>query len=87
MTFDYSFTREVRINMWDYLRRVTKEFPEEITGTCAMSAIDHLFKVRKDRKKLTEEPVDAFHHTVYKLLFTANRARRDIQMAVSFLTT
>jgi hypothetical protein len=22
MTFDYSFTKEVRINMWDYLRKV-----------------------------------------------------------------
>jgi hypothetical protein len=30
---------------------------------------------------------DAFHHTVYQLLFAANRARRDIQTAVSFLTT
>ena len=46
--FDYSFTREVRINMWDYLRKVIKEFPEEITGTCATPACDHLFKVRED---------------------------------------
>jgi hypothetical protein len=30
---------------------------------------------------------DAFHHTVYQLLFAANRARQDIQTAVSFLTT
>jgi len=28
MTFDYSFTREVRINMWDYLGKVIKDFPE-----------------------------------------------------------
>jgi hypothetical protein len=32
MTFDYSFMKEVRINMWDYPRKVIKEFPEEITG-------------------------------------------------------
>ena len=49
-----------------------------------MPACDHLFKVREDGKKLNEELADAFHHTVYQLLFTANRARRDI---VSFLTT
>jgi hypothetical protein len=30
---------------------------------------------------------DTFHHIVYQLLFTANRAHQDIQMAVSFLTT
>ena len=87
MTFDYSFTREVRINMWDYLGRVIKEFPEEITGTCTMPASDHLFKVCEDGRKLNEELVDAFHHTVYQLLFTANRARRGIQTTVFFLTT
>ena len=32
--------------------------------------------------------MDAFHHTVvYQLLFAANRARRNIQTAVSFLAT
>jgi len=87
MTFDYSFTREVRINMWDYLGKVIKEFPEEITGTCTTPAGDHLFKVREDGRKLNEELADVFHHTVYQLLFAANRARRDIQTAVSFLTT
>jgi hypothetical protein len=30
---------------------------------------------------------DALHHTVYQLLFAANRVHQDIQMAVSFLTT
>jgi hypothetical protein len=73
--------------MWDYLRNVIKEFPEEITGTCAMPASDHLFKVCEDGRKLSEELADAFHHTVYQLLFAANRARRDIQTAVLFLTT
>ncbi len=87
MTFDYSFTKEVRINMWDYLRKVIKEFPEEITGVCATPASDHLFKVREDGSKLSKELAEVFHHTVYQLLFAANRARNDIQMAVSFLTT
>ena len=43
--------------------------------------------MREDGRKLNEELADAFHHTVYQLLFAANRARRDIQTAVSFLTT
>jgi hypothetical protein len=87
MTFDYSFTKEVRINMWDYLRKIVKEFPEEIAGVCATPVSDHLFKVRDDGKKLSKELAEVFHHTVYQLLFAANRARRDIQMAVSYLTT
>jgi hypothetical protein len=64
MTFDYSFTREVRVNMWDYLGKVIKEFPEEITGTCVTPAGDHLFKVREDGRKLNEELADAFHHSI-----------------------
>jgi hypothetical protein len=72
MTFDFSFTKEVKVNMWDYLRKVIKEFPEEITGVCATPAGDYLFKVRDDGKKLNEEQAEAFHHTVYQLLFAAN---------------
>ncbi len=87
MTFDFSFTKEVKVNMWDYLRKVIKEFPEEITGVCATPAGDYLFKVCDDGKKLNEEQAEAFHHTVYQLLFAANRVWQDIQTAVSFLTT
>jgi hypothetical protein len=72
--------------VWDYLGNVIKEFPEEITGTCTTLASDHLFKVREDRRKLSEELADAFHHTVYQLLFAENRVRRDIQTAVLFVT-
>ncbi len=53
----------------------------------ATPAGDHLFKRREDRTKLNEELADTFHHPVYRLLFSANRARRDIQTAVLFLTT
>ena len=87
MTFDYAFGGEVRINMCKYLSSIIADFPEQITGVSATPAADHLFKVRGDGKKLSEEQADAFHHTVYQLLFAANRARRDIQTAVSFLTT
>ncbi len=87
MTVDYSFTKEVRINMWDYPRKAIKEFPEEIMGVCATPARDHLFEVQADRRKLSKELAEVFHHTVYQLLFAANRVRHDIQTAVSFLTT
>ena len=56
---------------------------------CATLASNYLFKVceDEDRKKENEEQVEAFHHTVYQLLFAANRARHNIQMVASFLTT
>jgi hypothetical protein len=71
--------------MWD--KKVIGEFPEEITRVCATPASDYLFKVRENGTKLNEELAEAFHHTVYQFLFAASRARRDIQTAVSFLTT
>jgi len=73
--------------MWDYLRKVIKEFPNEIIGVCAIPASDHLFKVQEDGRKLSKEVAEVFYHTVYQLLFAANRARRDLQTAVLFLTT
>jgi hypothetical protein len=87
MTFNYSFDDKVRINMNPYLSKVIKEFPQEILGMCATPAADHLYKNQENGKKLNEELAEAFHHTTYQLLFAANRARRDIKTAVSFLTT
>ncbi len=64
-----------------FIKYIIADFPEQITGVSATPAADHLFKVREDGKKVSGEKVDAFHHTVYQLLFAA------IQTAVSFLTT
>ena len=75
MIFDFSFQDEVWINMTDYILKIIKEFPEEIMGKQATPAGDHLFKVNENGWKLKEEQFDAFHHTVYQLLFAANRAR------------
>jgi hypothetical protein len=87
MEFDFSFDSKVKINMCNYLTMVITELPEEITGTSATPAANHLFQVREDGHKLNKEQAAAFHHTVYQLLFATNRARWDIQTAVSFLTT
>jgi hypothetical protein len=81
MTFDYLFNKEVCINMWDYIKKVIREFPEEIMGVCATLASDYLFKICEDGTKLNEEPAEAFNHTVYQLLFAANRVS-----AVSLMT-
>ena len=48
-----------------------------------------MFKIRDEdeAKYLSEERAQQFHHVVAQLLFLACRARRDIQVAVAFLTT
>jgi hypothetical protein len=72
MTFNFSLRDEVKNNMTQYISKVIEAFPEEIVGKAATPADDHLFKVREDGQKLDEEQADAFHHTVYQLLFAAN---------------
>jgi hypothetical protein len=87
MTFDFSLRDEVKINMTQYISKVIEAFSKEIVGKAGTPAGDHLFKVREDGRKLNWEQADAFHHTVYPLLFAANQVRHDLQTAVSFLTT
>ena len=88
---DMEFTDDglLEVSMFKYLRNVIEEFPEKITGRAATPAAGHLFDVRdeKEARPPEEERALAFHHTVAQLLFMATRARRDIQMAVAFLTT
>jgi hypothetical protein len=43
MTLDYSFEDRVQIDMSQYIAKIVKEFPEEITGVYATPVADHLF--------------------------------------------
>jgi hypothetical protein len=85
--FDFLDRDKVKINMTEYLTKVIADFLEEIVGKAATPAGNHLFKVIDEGQKLNDEQADNFHNTVYQLLFATNRARCDIQTAVSFLTT
>jgi len=89
MDFDYSETGKFKVSMIKYLYNVLTEFPEVLTGSAATPAADHLFKVWEDgtAKLLDESEAQIFHHTTAQLLFLSTSARRDIQLAVAFLTT
>jgi hypothetical protein len=88
---DLEFNDDGTLNvlMVNYLKSIIAEFPEVITGKAATPAAGHLFTVRdnKEARALKGERALVFHHTVAQLLFMLMRARRDIQMAVAFLTT
>ena len=79
----------LEVYMIQYPKNIINQFPELIKGQAATPAHDKLFVIRdnEEARKLNEELVLAFHHTVAQLLFMATRARRDIQTAVAFLTT
>jgi hypothetical protein len=88
---DFEFTDDgkVEISMFDSIDAVIEDFPEDITSKSATPAADHLFKIRDESecKLLSEERGRLFHQFVARLLFISTRPRRDIQVAISFLTT
>ena len=71
-----------------YLKKVLRDFTEDIKSDAATSAADHLFWVRdeKEAKFLPEKQAVVCHHTVLQLLFISSRARWDTQTAIAFLT-
>jgi hypothetical protein len=89
MTLDYTVKGEVKIMMVDYLKGVIGDFPEVIDRTAPTAASEHLFDMRPDEEivLLEEERARAFHHVVAQLIFALLQAHKDIQLAVSFLTT
>jgi len=89
MIFYFSAKGKVMVTMMEYIKKIIKDFPEEIVGTKMFPAVDHLFTVRDPSlaKVFLEEQVMAFHRTAAQLLFLSARARRDIQPVTAFLTT
>ena len=89
MNLDFTEPGVFQVDMIDYIKNVITDFPEEITGSSPTPHADHLFKIRdeEDAKYLPEEQAQQFHKTTAQLLFLQCRARRDIQVAVAFLTT
>ena len=89
MDLDYSTPGVVRISMIKYLDGVLNDFSEDLGGPAPSPAASHLFHVRdeKDAARLDAKRAKEFHTKTAQLLFLSARARRDIQLAVAFLTT
>lgn len=89
MMIDYSEKGKVQVSMIEFIKKTIAAFPEEIISKSETPAADYLFRVREEgeAKYLEEERADMFHSVTAMLLFLCGRARRDIQTAVSFLTT
>jgi len=84
--------KQVTINMCKYIQDVIdcfkEELPEEKIKNVTTPAINNLFKTRDSNVvKVSMQKASVFHSTVAKLLFVAKRARPDILLAISFLTT
>ena len=87
MEIDFSKEGKVVITMINYIEEMLEELPDDMAGTAATPAANHLFDVQENGTKLDQQKSDFFHHNVAKLLFLCKRARPDIQTAVAFLCT
>lgn len=87
MDIDYSSSGEVKISMIGHIKEALNDFPEACNLLARTPAADHLFQVNEQEVLLPETKRQCFHKIVAKLLFITNRARPDILVAISFLTS
>ena len=88
MDLDWSVGGKVTISMIKYVYKILEDFIEVIKKTASTPARDNLFQVRAGEvaEHLKEELAEAFHNAVAQLLFLSQRAHRDIELPVSFVT-
>jgi hypothetical protein len=90
---DYSKKGVVKMSMYKHVDKIFQDFPDDIGKPSLTPASKNLFKIRDPeqndtlKKCLNPEQAKQFHHSMAQLLFVSLWVRRNIQMAVSFLTT
>ena len=87
MWLDYRTKVVVKIDMTQYVRTTYNMIPEELSGSVATPAAEHLFEVCDNAEKLDKKTKQTFHTTTARSLFVGKRARPDIQPTVAFLCT
>eukprot|EP00804_Cyclotella_cryptica_P005436 CCRYP_002972-RA/>CCRYP_002972-RA protein AED:0.12 eAED:0.12 QI:0/-1/0/1/-1/1/1/0/299 len=89
MHLDFTEEGVFQVDMSKYVKGIIDEFPEAIEKVSPTPHSDSLFTVEEEdvEKLLCEEKAMQFHRTTAQLLFLSTRAMKDIQTAVSFLTT
>ena len=87
MTIEYTDDQKVKFTMTDYVDGLLSEMTDDMKGVAVTPAASHLNEVNEKAEKLSDARRDTFHHLTAKLLYLSNRARPDLQTAVSFLTT
>jgi hypothetical protein len=85
LKWDYSEDGKCKVTMDGYIADLLQS--SGITGTISSPASDNLFTVRSDAPKLNKEGINDYHSLTAKLLYAAKRARPDILLPVSFLST
>jgi len=73
LTLDYSVCGKVKFSMYEYVKKLVEEAPEDMAGVTKTPAGNHLFTTKPDCNKLPEKTAQIFHHIVAKLLYLCRR--------------
>ena len=86
MKLDYREQGKVKIDMTDDLNKIPDNLTDKYQGRDTTPEANHLFKVNKTTRNLSEKDAQAFHTIVEKLIFLCKRSQTDILTRVAFLT-
>ena len=73
--------------MREYIKELITTFPEKLSKNVKCPWTTRLFNINDKSKLLDEHRKDTFHTYIMKCMFFAKRARLDVLLGISFLTT
>ena len=75
------------INIFDQIKETVKAFGKEVEGLVKSPTAKYLFNIPEHEGDLDKERKECFHTVVAKMLFIINRAKPDLEAAITFLWT
>ena len=86
MSLDFSSKGTIKIDAKDHVQLMLDDFSENLGEAASMPAADHSFQVR-EATKLETTKAQELHNVAARGSFACERAKQDIQLAISFLCT
>jgi hypothetical protein len=87
MTLDFTTPGVLKINMISCVKKMLKDFPENVTSRTKCLWSKNLFKVDETSTKLSEDNIQVFHTFVMKRMFLCKQAKQDVFPGIVYLAT
>jgi hypothetical protein len=87
MTLDFTTPGVLKINMTLYIKKMLKDFPEDLNRKTKCPWSENLFKVDETSTRLPENKMKIFHTFVIKGLFLCKQARQDMLLGIVYFAT
>ena len=87
MDIEFQDDGTVKLLMKEYLQEALDLFPDDTSKCVTSPAAVHLFDINPSCQRLPEEQRKLLHSITAKLLYVGKRARPDILVPISFLTS